>query len=80
MHETHPIEFELKEEARRLSAKYHGAPVVIVVAGQGMEVPRSMTASSFERGKSGRLRDLLGILNAACQIESLKHFGLLGKD
>jgi flavin reductase (DIM6/NTAB) family NADH-FMN oxidoreductase RutF len=72
MHEQDPIELELKSEAHRLREKY-GAPVVIVVAGsEDANVTRCMTASSFGPGK-WRLRDLLGILQASIQIESLKH-------
>ncbi len=81
MHETHPIEDELRREAERLSRKYKGAPVVIIVAGHGgLTVPRSMLGSSLHEGH--RLRDLLGILEAAKQIESLKHFyvGDFGKE
>jgi hypothetical protein len=73
MHETHPIEDDLRREAERISAKYGGAPTVVIVAGhKGLTVPRSMLGSSLHEGN--RLRDLLGVLEAAKQIESLKHF------
>ena len=81
MHETHPIEDDLRKEAERISARYRGAPTVVIVAGhQGLTVPRSMLGSSLHAGH--RLRDLLGILEAAKQIESLKHFfvGDFGKE
>lgn len=71
MHETHEIEIALKAEAERISQQYNGAPVVILVAGSTEAgVPRVMTASNLK----GRLRDLLGILQTAIQIESWKHF------
>ena len=75
MHEQHDIEIQLKTEANRISEQMKGAPVVIVVGGDSeASIPRTMTASSL-KGKDIRLRDLLGILQAAIQIESWKHFG-----
>lgn len=71
MYESHDIEKELKTEAERLSVKYGGAPVVIIVGGSDdASVPRVMTASSIK----GRLRDLLGVLQASIQVEGWKHF------
>jgi hypothetical protein len=76
MHERHRIEKALKREAERISIQHGNAPVVIVVGGSGeANIPRTMTASSFTRSK-GRLRDLLGVLQSAIQIETLKHFNL----
>ena len=75
MHEQHDIEIKLKTEANRISEQMKGAPVVIVVGGDSeASIPRTMTASSL-KGKDIRLRDLLGILQTAIQIESWKHFG-----
>jgi hypothetical protein len=79
MHEQHPVERRLKDEARRLSAELEGGPVVIVVGGVGGSVRRTLTASSYGPGEV-RLRDLLGLLEASIQIESLKHFGLFGPE
>jgi hypothetical protein len=77
MHERHAIEKRLKREAEQISARHGNAPVVIIVGGSGeANIPRTMTASSFKHSK-GRLRELLGILQAAIQIETLKHFGKL---
>ncbi len=76
MHELHRIEHDLKDEARRISERYKGAPVIVIVGGTGdeeLDLKRTMTASSYEPGEEGRLRDLLGILQAAIQIESSKH-------
>ncbi len=74
MHEQNQVEKELKEEATKLSAKYHGAPVVVIVGGHNeAKIPRTMTGSSI-KGKNVRLRDLLGILQTSIQIESWKHF------
>ena len=75
MHEQHDIEKRLKEEANRISEEMGGAPIVIVAGGDtDANIPRTMTASSI-KGKEVRLRDLLGILQTAIQIESWKHFG-----
>lgn len=75
MYEQHEIEKALKEDAARISERYDGAPVVIVVGGKAPGPKRTMTASSM--GPGARMRDLLGVLQAAIQIESAKH--LLGK-
>ena len=73
MHEIHDIEFELWDEAERISEKYNGAPVVIILGGdESAQVKRNMVSSNLHSGK--RLRDLLGLLESAKQIESLKHF------
>ena len=74
MHEIHDIEFELWDEAERLSEKYCGAPVVIIIGGHAPAgVGRCMLSSTLHNGS--RLRDLLGVL------ETLKHFrvGAFGK-
>ena len=74
IHEQHKIENRLKSEATKLSSEYGGAPVVIIVAGYSdANIPRTMTASSI-KGTDVRLRDLLGIMQTAIQIESWKHF------
>jgi hypothetical protein len=74
VHEEHEIEKRLKVEAKRISNEHKGAPVVIVVGGDTEAgIPRSMIASSIG-GRDVRLRDLLGILQTAIQIESWKHF------
>lgn len=73
MHESHEIEKDLRKKAEALSEQYGGAPVVVIVGGsKDANIPRSMLGSSLHEGK--RLRDLLGILEACKQIESLKHF------
>ncbi len=73
-HMTHERERELEEEARRISERY-GAPVVIVMGDtEESDVPRTMTAfaGSTEMG----LRDLLGLLQASIQYESIRHYVL----
>ena len=73
MHETDPIELELKSEAERMSVRFSGAPVVIVLAGdKSADIPRTITTSASSTPL--RLRDLLGILQTAIQTESWKHF------
>jgi hypothetical protein len=73
MHEIHQVEKELLAEATSISKKHGGAPVVIIVGGsKEANVPRCMISSTMHQGY--RLRDLLGILETAIQIETLKHF------
>jgi len=75
MHEQHEIENKLKVEANKISERFGGAPVAIVLGGDAeANISRTMTASSI-KGKDVRLRDLLGILQTSIQIESWKHFG-----
>lgn len=72
MDEKHKIERDLKKEADRISAQYGGAPVAIVVGGsEAAKIPRTMTASCIQ---GGRLRDLLGLLQASIQTISWRHF------
>ncbi|MFP4082203.1 MAG: hypothetical protein ACLFVG_05520 [Candidatus Aminicenantes bacterium] len=78
MHETHPVEKELRREAEKISKKYGGAPVIIVVGGTGKEIQgkgrldRTMTASSIP--EKSRVGELFGLLQTSIQIESIKHF------
>jgi len=73
MYERDQIERDLKQEAIRISEAQNGAPVVIIVAGDTEAgVRRTMTASSMN-SPPFRMRDLLGILEAAIQIETRKH-------
>lgn len=76
MHEEHDIEKKLKGHAAEISRTLGGAPVVIVVGGDARcGIDQTMTASHIENdGRTPRLRDLLGILQAAIQLESWKHF------
>ena len=72
MHELHETEQELKAIAQDISEKHGGAPVVIVMGGQNeSSILRTMTATSG--AEPMRLRDLVGILETAKQIESWKH-------
>ena len=76
MHEIHEIEKKLLQDAQRISKRHGGAPVVIIVGGYteaDTDIRRCMTASTLQ---GYRLRDLLGILQTAIQIETLKHFQL----
>ena len=74
MHEKHRIEKQLRGEAERISASYGGAPVIVILAGSAeADVSRTMIASTLH-DQGDRLRDLLGILQTAIQIETLKHF------
>jgi hypothetical protein len=76
MHEIHEIEKGLRQDALRISKRHGGAPVVIIVGDYreaDTDIRRCMTASTLQEY---RLRDLLGILQTAIQIETLKHFQL----
>lgn len=77
MHEIDPTELELKQEARKLSEKYGGVPIVIIAAGSSSthNLYRTMTASYAADG-TARLRDLLGVLEVSKQLETLKHLQL----
>jgi hypothetical protein len=70
------IKQDLNQEAERISHKYDGAPVVVIVAGSAeASVPACTTAfANLGQGREGRLRDLLGILQTAMQIETFNHF------
>lgn len=70
-HMTHDRERELEEEAQRISDRY-GAPVVIVMGDNDEgNVPRVMTAFASQDDLS--LRDVLGLLEASIQYESIRH-------
>ncbi len=76
MHEIHEIEKKLHQDAQRISKRHGGAPVVIIVGGYteaDTDIRRCMTASTLQ---GYHLQDLLGILQTAIQIETLKHFQL----
>ncbi len=65
---------EIQDLASSLCDKY-GAPVVIVVAGsEEAKVPQCLTVWKFP-GEETRLRDIVGVLQTAIQIESKRHLG-----
>ena len=73
MHESHEIEFDLRKKAETISEQYDGAQVIVIVGGsKSAKIPCTMLGSSLHNGE--RLRDLLGVLEASKQIETLKHF------
>jgi len=79
MHEISQIEKQLFEDAERISQKNNGAPVAIIVGGSSeANIPRCMTASTLH-GETYRLRDLIGMLHTAIQIETMKHFNCFQK-
>lgn len=72
MNETNQIEKDLRNEALQISQRYNGAPVVIIVGEMPKSgIPRCMTASTLHQGEG--LPNLLGIIEAAKQIETYKH-------
>jgi hypothetical protein len=76
-HIVSEVEQELLVEAERISEKYEKAPIVIIVGGVAgnPKLRRTMTVSVNAGGpdQPTRLRDLLGILQTAIQMESWKH-------
>jgi hypothetical protein len=80
MDDSIQLKRELDAEARRISEKYGGAAVAIVLAGsQDAKALRCVTGfSHLSEGKEGRLKDLIAILQTSIQIETLRHFGELG--
>jgi len=66
---------ELNKKAKEISKEFNSAPVIIIVAGsKNAGITKTTTGwANLVEGKEGRLRNLLGILEASKQIESLKH-------
>jgi len=74
MFNTAKIKEEIKEDAKNISERYNNAPVVIIVGGsQKAGVPLSITARWIPDSED-RLRDRIGIMQTAIQIESFEHF------
>lgn len=72
MHETNPIEKEIRAEAERISHRHGGAPVVIIVGeSKRAGVSRCMTGSTFHHGEE--FTQMLGVLEGAKQVETYKH-------
>jgi len=69
------MQTELNNKAREISKEYNDAPTIVIVAGSvAAGVPACITGrANLGEGREGRMRDLLGILEAAKQIESLRH-------
>ena len=66
----------LHQEPERISRELNGAAVVVIAAGS-REARLKHTHIGWAHiadAREGRLRDLLGILQASIQIETLKHF------
>jgi len=79
-HVTNEEEVVLCQAAAKLSEELDGTDIVIIAAGKsGTRFGRCMTGSTTFVRPGGRLRDLLGILETAKQIETLKHFGCIPK-
>jgi hypothetical protein len=77
-HIVSPVEKEILKDATQISARYGNAPVVVIVGGMtgNKRLGRVMTAcanTGGPDGKQGRLRHLLGLLEASIQIEGWKH-------
>ena len=67
------IKEEITKEAKNLSDRYQGAPVIILVAGsKKADVGACITGRCIPDSED-RLRDLVGIMQTAIQIESFQH-------
>ena len=80
MRDSIQLEAELDQVARRISEKYEGALVAIVLAdSQNAKLPRCVTGFSHPgEGRKSRLKDLIAILLTSIQTETLREFGDLG--
>lgn len=69
------MQADLNKKAKEISEEFSGAPTVLIVAGsKDAGVPFCTTGrANLGEGREGRMRDLLGILEAAKQIESYRH-------
>lgn len=66
---------KLQQEAERISSENNDSPVVVIIAGSKDAEVGACTAAWANLGedREGRMRDLLGILEAAKQIEAHRH-------
>jgi hypothetical protein len=80
MRDSNQLEGELDLLARRISEKYEGALVAIVLAGsESVNLARCVTGFSHpSEGRKSRLKDLIAILQKSIQTETLREFGELG--
>lgn len=69
------MQADLNKKAEEISEEFNGAPTVVIVAGsKDARIPICTTGrANLGEGREGRMRDLLGILEAAKQIESYRH-------
>jgi hypothetical protein len=74
-HITNPNEELLCQKAVELSQQLDGTDIVIIAAGKsGTCFQRCTTSSTTFLDGGARLRDFLGIVETAKQIETLRHF------
>jgi len=68
------VKEEITKDAKNISERYQGAPVVIIVGGlKKAGVPSCVTGRWIPHSED-RLRDRVGIMQTAIQIESFNHF------
>ena len=69
------MQVQLNKKAMEISEEFGSAPTIIIVAGsRDAGIPACTTGrANLGEGSDGRMRDLLGILEAAKQIESHRH-------
>ena len=74
------IQTELNKKAHEISKEYDDAPTLIIVAGTPDAKVTACTTgrANLGEGREGRMRDLLGILEAAKQIEAHIHLHEIG--
>ena len=66
---------DIQEAAEEISKRHRNAPVVVIIAGSkesGIDVTLTGYANIRDGGR-GRMRDRLGILQAAMQIDAMTH-------
>lgn len=68
------IQSKLSAHAKAISEELNGAPVVVIAAGSRDANIGATVTEAHIPGDDVRLRDLLGILQTAIQIESMQHF------
>jgi hypothetical protein len=66
----------LYEEAKRVSERLNGAPIVIVVGGTtDKQSPATIAGwANIVEGREPRFRDIVGILQACIQLECFIHY------
>jgi hypothetical protein len=67
------IKDEITEDAKNISKRYDGAPVVIIVAGSKKADVGACITGRWIPDSEDRLRDRIGIMQTAIQIESFGH-------
>ncbi len=70
------VKAALHQEAKRVSERFNGAPIVIVAGGAtDKQSPATIAGwANIVEGREPRFRDVVGILQAAIQLECFIHY------